>query len=143
MKRRTFFAGAAAAICGAGGWAVLTAKDEHVIEMVVKHRLSYLKLDPEGVRQFAADLAEKKIVSRRRMQMLRLIQPMYQSFELSAGENALAYRLRHGEERIVSAYLLSTDFFINNADESREVRYLGLWSNRRSPCGNPFARLML
>jgi hypothetical protein len=143
MKRRTFFlgAGAAATAVAAASWGVLSVKDEDVIAMVVKQRLAYLKLDPAGLRRFASDLAERRIVSRGRMQLLRLIQPVYQRFELSASDNVAAYKLRHGEERIVSRYLLSSDFFINGADESRVVNYLGLLDGRRA-CSNPFARLV-
>jgi hypothetical protein len=141
MKRRSFFLGAAAAACAAAGWTFHSAKDEDVIAMVIQERLPYLKLDPQGVKQFASDMAALKSLSRTRMRLLRMIRPLYQRFELSAAENAIAYRLRHGEERIVSLYLLSTDFFINGADESRVVNYIGLLDRRR-PCSNPFARLV-
>jgi hypothetical protein len=143
MKRRTFFLGAAAAaaVTAASGAAMMLGKDEDTIAMVLHARLPYLTLDPEGVRKFSADLAGLHVVSGARMKLLRLIRPIYQRFELSAGENALAYKLRHGEERIVSLYLLASDFFINGADESRTVRYLGLLDSTRA-CGNPFARLV-
>ena len=38
-------------------------------------------------------------------------------------------------------YLSSTDFFINDADESRPVRFVALYDPYVSPCYNPFRRL--
>jgi hypothetical protein len=38
-------------------------------------------------------------------------------------------------------YLLSTDFFLHGADESRRVHYVGFVDPYVTPCSNPLARL--
>ncbi|PWS29208.1 hypothetical protein DHW03_05130 [Pedobacter yonginense] len=40
---------------------------------------------------------------------------------------------------LIKYYLLSSDFFINKMDESKMVKYLGLYSPYKSPVPNPFA----
>ena len=65
--------------------------------------------------------------------------PIYRRLDLG-DRNSLTAAIRHGEERIVTNYLLSSDFFVNGADESRTVRYLGFYDPLRA-CSNPFARL--
>ncbi len=52
-------------------------------------------------------------------------------------------RLEALEERICTAFLMSSDFFKNGADESRPVRYLALYEPTRIGCANPFARFDL
>jgi hypothetical protein len=53
----------------------------------------------------------------------------------------MGHPLRRLEDNIVTEYLLSTDFFFHDADESREVRYLSFYEPRLAPCRNPFANL--
>ena len=47
------------------------------------------------------------------------------------------------EERICAAFLMSSDFFTNGADETRPVRYLALYEPTKVGCTNPFARFDL
>jgi hypothetical protein len=139
MRRRAFVIGGIGAASGLVAWQFAEVRDFDTIEMVVRRRLDYLKLEPEGVRRFARDLAALHVISSARMHILSGIGPVYRHFPLSSGNNVLAYKLRHGEDRIVASYLISSDFFIYGADESRVVNYLGMLDPRR-PCGNPFAR---
>jgi hypothetical protein len=140
MKRRTFvLSGLAAAAAAFAAWEFARAGNESAIEMVVRKRLDYLTLDPDGVRRFAHDIAALHVISRLRTGLLLGIGPIYTRFSLSSGNNAAAHTLRHGEDRIVSCYLISSDFFINGADESRVVKYLGMLDPLHA-CGNPFAR---
>jgi len=138
-SRRTFLAVACAGLLGAGGWRFFRARDEDAILMVLRKRLDYLQLDPAGIRSFARDLASRRLLSRGRLRLMMTFSPLYRRFDLN-GQNFLAVAIRHGEERIVSNYLLSSDFFINGADQSRIVRYLGFYDPLRA-CSNPFARL--
>jgi hypothetical protein len=43
------------------------------------------------------------------------------------------------DEAVVTAFLLSSDFFQNGADETRTVRYLAYYDPYKYACGNPFA----
>jgi hypothetical protein len=139
MKRRTFVLLGMVAATSVIALEVGDSSDEDAIAMVVRRRLDYLKLDPEGLRRFSRDLAAKHVISSAKFHLLSGIRPVYTRYPLSSGSNRLAYLLRHGEDRIVSNYLISTDFFIKGSDETRVVQYLGLIDSRRA-CGNPFAR---
>jgi hypothetical protein len=139
MKRRTFVLLGVGAASTAVAWEFFGASDQDLIAMVVRRRLDYLKLEPHGVQRFARDMAGLEVVSKARMHLISGIRPIYVRYPLSSGHNAVAYKLRHGEDRIVSTYLLSSDFFLNGASEAREVNYLGMLDSRRA-CGNPFAR---
>jgi hypothetical protein len=49
---------------------------------------------------------------------------------------------RHFESvlaQVAGMFLLSTDFFLNGADESRPVRYVRFYNPYKSPCWNPLA----
>jgi hypothetical protein len=83
-------------------------------------------------------MAAKHVISNGRLRFLDVIKPLYMHVSMSPGSR-IGNALRHGEERIVTNYLLSSDFFINGADESRVVRYLGYYDPIRA-CGNPFAQ---
>ncbi len=140
MTRRSFVLALLAGLGLAAGatWRLTRGNDAETIEAVVRKKLGYLKLDPEGLRRFAGDLAERRLISRSRLRVLRAAGPLYMRLALD-GDNFLAHAVLHGEERITTLYLLSSDFFINQADESRTVRYLGYYDPLRA-CANPFAR---
>jgi hypothetical protein len=141
MKRRTFVLAAVGTLSGLA-WLSYGMTPEEAIVMVIRKRLNYLKLESEGLKKFAQDTIAKHALSSGRIHLLAAIRPVYERTELSSGTNYLAYLLRHGEDRIVSSYLISTDFFVNGADDTRTVQYLGLIDSRRA-CGNPFARLVV
>jgi hypothetical protein len=139
MKRRVFILSGLAAAGAVVAWQAIDTSDEDAIAMVLRRRLDYLKLDPDGVRRFARDLAAKHVISRAKIHVLSGIKPLYMHYRLSSGSNTLAYQLRHGEDRIVASYLIGSDFFIKGSDETRVVQYLALMDSRHA-CGNPFAR---
>jgi hypothetical protein len=142
MNRRTLLFGSLAGVTALVAWPVVSSSDEDIIEMVVRKRLDYLKLEPEGVRRFARDMVALHTVSRARLKILAGIKPIYTRFDLSAGDNWLSNLLRHGEDKIAASYLICSDFFTNNADETRQVQYAGLLDPLRA-CSNPFARRMV
>jgi hypothetical protein len=43
--------------------------------------------------------------------------------------------------QLVSAYLLSSDFFQNKMDETRIVKYVGLYDPYTRPCSHPFSHV--
>ncbi len=141
MQRRLFLLSGLGALsaAGAGAWLYFGASPTETIAMVLRRRLDYLTLDPEGVRRFAGDLLAKNGISSAKIHLLSAIRPVYSRRALSSGDNAAAYMLRHGEDRIVGSFLICSDFFLNGADETRVVRYLGVLDARRA-CANPFAR---
>lgn len=129
--------GTAALVTGILGIRFVRATDAAAIEMVISKRLNYLKLDTLGLRKFAADMAARKQVSSARLRVVPALGKLYEHFPDT--HNFILDAVHNGEERIVSLFLLSTDFFINGKDETRVVNYLGIYDPLR-PCGNPFAR---
>lgn len=138
LSRRGFLISALAGISSLAVLRFALAKPEQVIADVLQKRLSYLKLDEPGVLAFARDAVAINLVVAAKLRAFGAA-GMFTT-DARAGRFHVE-AIRHGEERIVTTYLLSTDFFQTGADKMRTVRYLGMykpfWS---APCLNPFAR---
>jgi hypothetical protein len=140
IKRRHVLLTAIAGIAGIVGVRFALSSDEDAILAVLRKRLDYLQLEERGLKAYARDLAASHRIASIRLRWVQMIGPLYTKFD-SLGRNPIAHSVRHGEERIVSTYLLSSDFFVNGQDESQIVRYLGFYDPLRA-CANPFARRM-
>ncbi len=141
LSRRHVLLASAGVAAAALGWRALRPDAQHAaIATVIYKRLAYLQLDPAGVQQFAEDLVAIRMISPARLKIIAMIAPVYSHIDF-AGENSLSRSVQHGEERIASQYLLSSDFFVNGSDLQRQVRYLGYYDAVKA-CGNPFARPM-
>jgi hypothetical protein len=138
MKRRYFLLSGLAGVCGLVGWRYARSTDEAAIVKVVYKRLPYLQLDDAGVRRFASDLAAAHTISSFRLRVTDAAGAFYTRPSLSA-DNRFDNAIRHGEDRVVTQYLLSSDFFRNGADEQRTVRYVHYYDPLIA-CANPFAR---
>jgi hypothetical protein len=139
MKRRHFF-GAITGVVVSGGLAaagLAAGSEPDAIEAVIFKRLSYLKLRHRDVRQFARDYAARSLMSARKLRALSASGWAYRHAPQS-WLGFLVPSIPFGEERIVTAFLLSTDFF-PTCDENRTVRYLGFFDAQLR--ANPFARL--
>jgi hypothetical protein len=142
MQRRTFLlAGAGVLTAFVGGWRALASSQHEVVMQVLRKRLSYLRLDEAGLRRFAADMVARDIISPVRLHALGAMMPFYQHLAL-AGREGWLHSMRHGEERIITLFLMSSDFFAHGAREDRTVHYLDFYDARNNPmaCSNPFAR---
>ncbi len=144
-RRQLLAAGITATVTATAGiatWRFIHGSEENAIVAVLRKRLNYLMLDEKGLHAYAKDLVAQKIVSSRRLRLLDVAGPIYTHLGVPTYRNALARELRHGEERVVSLYLLSSDFFLNGADETKLVHYRGYYDPVRlpRPCSNPFSR---
>jgi hypothetical protein len=142
-RRRVILGGVGlAGVAGIGAWGLGHWGMEREIVSVLHRRLSFLKLDEEGVRAFAKDQTaatfNKKIPTWRRLRyhFLSAGAPSFQRFYRSSDQRSRVARL---EDTLVSNYLLSSDFFANGADESRTINYVAYYDPMRA-CQNPFAR---
>jgi hypothetical protein len=81
----------------------------------LKAHFDYLTLDPDGIALYFADYARYR---------------------------GGVPRYRPLSHDVFTRYLLSTDFFRHGADESRVVRYVGLYDPDNAPCNNPLARFV-
>ena len=142
FSRRQFLAACIAGLTGLVTWRFIGSSDENAIIAVLQKRLDYLLLDDNGLHAFARDLVAQRVISRNKLRMLDVAGPVYMQLPIASYRNALTHAVRHGEERIVSLYLLSSDFFLTGADETRIVRYQGYYDPIRNlhPISNPFAR---
>lgn len=141
MRRRYFLlsgAGALAAVAGLASWRFACSTDKSAIAEVLHKKLDYLTLDEAGVVKYADDLMAAQLVSGPRLRVLEAVGPLYTHLALDE-DNRLINVIRHGEDRVISQYLISSDFFTSGADVSRTVRYVRYYDGA-TPCGNPFAR---
>lgn len=141
MRRRTFLLGGAAALAGLAGIRLALSTQHAVILSVLQKRLSYLKMSPEGMSRFADEVIARKVISPLRLRTLGMLMPLYQRLALEGREGWL-HSVRHGEERITTMYLLSSDFFVHGAREDRVIQYLAFYDPEHNPvpCMHPFAR---
>ena len=138
MKRRYFMLSCVAGVAGVAAARYASSSEQSAIAKVLYKKLSYLKLDAQGVRQFAIDLAARGGISAARLRLVDAIGPLYTHTHLE-GHNAVDTAVHHGEDRVTTLYLLSSDFFKRHAGQDRVVRYTGFYDPLIA-CGNPFAR---
>ena len=144
IKRRRFLLGglgiAAVAGLGAVGLGVIVTESE--IAAAVRRRLNVLQLDTAGLHSFAKDqlgaLAAKRPTWNRLKSHLRsaLAKPVVTHYGISNDKRSRRERI---EDNLATLYLLSSDFFLHRADQSRIVQYVALYDPLRA-CSNPFAR---
>ncbi len=140
LSRRGFMVSALAGLSGLLAWQLFRGSMEDAIVSMLRKRLDYLTLDDNGLNAFARDAVANGVIARPKLHLMAAAGSQYARL-VSPGAGYIGHTVRHGEERIISAYLMSSDFFISGADMSRVVRYLGYYDPLRRPCGNPFARL--
>lgn len=144
LSRRKFLAAGVVTIAGLATIRYVRSSEESAIVSVLRKQLHYLDLDEEGMHSYARDLTSRKLVSRNRLRLIDVAGPLYADLVVPSGASLLMRSLRNGEERVISLYLLSSDFFINGADETKMVRYLRFYDPLDlHPCSNPFARPLL
>lgn len=128
MKRRKFLA-----IAGVGGvlaafasFKFITDPFDKVAKGIIKAELDYLELDEAGLDQFVAEYSKLKDRN------YKLTMKGYSLFGINSTRSGKVHQL-------VSAYLLSSDFFQNKMDEKRVVKYVGLYDPYSRPCAHPFS----
>jgi hypothetical protein len=83
-------------------------------ERLIREHFPYLTIDANGLRRF-------------RREYRRVI-----------GSSSL--ESENDVRRLLDTFLMSTDFFIEGADESRTIRYTTLYDIDTNPCYNPLPR---
>jgi hypothetical protein len=124
--RRSFLAGSAAALAAAllGGllWR-RRAPPAHPVARAVREELPFLSIEEAELARFVADYE-------------RAFPRFAVRWERAADE----HERREIDRRLAADFLMSSDFFVNGADERRPVRHVALYDPRRRACRNPFAR---
>jgi len=143
ITRRRVLSGGLAVVVVAGVGVIgigPRAAESHIVT-VVRRKLSFLKLDEKGLQAFAKDqvsalLAKRPTWNRLKYHYLSMFAKQFTRYNRS---NDKRTRIERMEDNFASTYLLSSDFFLNGADESRIVQYVNFYDPLRA-CGNPFWR---
>jgi hypothetical protein len=144
IKRRTFLLGGLGVIVVAGlgviGIGPVAARSH--VASVVRKRLDFLKLDDAGLHEFAKDqvatlLAKRPTWNRWKYHFLVIFTKQFSQYGGYSNDNRT--RTQRLADDLSTLYLLSSDFFVNGADESRTIQYTGLYDSL-IPCSSPFAR---
>jgi hypothetical protein len=130
MKRRKFLtiAGVGGVLAALASFKFMAHPFESVAKGIIKSELDYLKLDEEGLDRFVADYTKLKDRN------YKLTMKGYSLFGINSSKSGKVHQL-------VSAYLLSSDFFQNKMDETRVVKYVGLYDPYSRPCSHPFSHV--
>jgi hypothetical protein len=130
MKRRKFLtiAGISGVVAALASFKFITNPFEKVAKGIIKSELNYLDLDEEGLDRFVAEYSKLKDRN------YKLTMKGYSLFGINSAKSGKVHQL-------VSAYLLSSDFFQNKMDEKRTIKYVGLYDPYTRPCAHPFSHV--
>lgn len=134
MKRRKFLrfvgVGTGVAIIPPTLYRVSPSVKKYAVQLI-KDELHYLKLEPKGVEQYVEDYfsggADAVMTNIR-----------WKSFYYLR----LTWKKSDQIMELIKYYLLSSNFFINKMDESKLVKYLGLYNPYKSPVPNPYSYIL-
>ena len=136
MKRRKFITiaalGSAVVALPAIGFSSNTFFKQ-AIASIVQRELHYLKLDEQGVKKFVDDFADE--INAGALSRAQKIKMKVGTEYLVPG----SIDKSQVTDRIVTLYLLSSDFFMNKMDEKRTVKYVGMYDTYKRACSNPFS----
>ena len=123
-----------------GVWGADFATESEIVSGV-RRRLSFLRFDEAGLHRFAKDyirslLAKRPSWYRWKLHFHVLFYKPVARWGISTDNRSRRARM---EDNFATLYLLSSDFFVTGADESRAIQYVSLYDPMRA-CGNPFAR---
>jgi len=149
IKRRRFLLGGLgiAALAALGVWGAGVAAESE-IAIAIRRRLAFLRIDEAGLHSFAKDylrfakdyvrvkLAQHRSWYSWKFHLYSLLRGQADRLGLSHDTRSRRQRL---EEYWATMFLLSSDFFVTGANESRVVRYVALYDPMRA-CGSPFSR---
>jgi hypothetical protein len=144
-RRRILLGGLGVAALGLWGAGIA---GESEIASAIRRRLGFLRLDDGGLHAFAKDYVHSVTLHASSLlaQRSSWLQWKYRIHSIVRGHGnslGLTHESRTRRERMeeswATLFLLSSNFFTTGANESRVVRYVGLYDPMRA-CGNPFAR---
>jgi hypothetical protein len=149
IKRRRFLLGGLglAALAALSVWGAGVAFESE-IAIAIRRRLAFLRIDEAGLHSFAKDYlqfakgyARSKIAQHPSWYSWKF--HLYSLFRGQVDRLGLSHDTRSRRQRLeeywATMFLLSSDFFVTGANESRVVRYVVLYDPIRA-CGSPFSR---
>lgn len=142
MDRRRLLLGGLgiAAVAAVGVWAADFATESEITSGI-RRRLPFLRFDEDGLHSFAKDYIRSML--KKRPSWYRWKYHFHSLFTKATARWGMSTDTRSRRARLedffATMYLLSSDFFVTGADQSRIIRYVNLYDPMRA-CGNPFAR---
>lgn len=138
ISRRKLLLGSASGLFGLVGLRLGLVTPESAVVAILRRQLAYLKLDDADIEQFARDYTAAGRTSLNKLRLVAAVEPLFRLLPVGGAGPAA---VRYGEERVVTEFLLSSDFFVNGGDVEQPVRYLGVhdpWKPGHV-CRHPFA----
>ncbi len=134
MRRRNFvkLASLGTAALALPAFVAYSASTEHALAGIIINELHFLKLNPKGVNEFVAEYC--RLSGDLKQSTMKMKVKAYYFLKVDAERSQFVRTL-------TDKYLMSTDFFRNRMDESKEVNYLGLYNPHKTPCSNPFSAI--
>ena len=108
-----------------------------IVKAILKHHLGWLDIDPEAYNTFASEYRFQS--SQMILSWAGLGSPLFQHLDLTPPEGWGREKFERLESVVVGDFLMSTDFFLNNDDTTRRVRFLGTWDEYDRPGANPLS----
>ncbi len=141
MNRRKFISLSILSIIGVAGASILAFYDfDTLVFKILKHDLKRLSIEEKYFRKFAEE-ARKTNYWNRIMFNNKKKAFVFVFFFLPKVGLPYEFKYEQLRGRIVGDFLLATDFFVNKMDETREIKYIGLYDPYLRPCQNPFSNL--
>lgn len=132
-------AGAAAALYSGGWWYFKVREPDptDIILAVLRKHTARLIVRDEDLVAFAEAIRERHTHSAT-LAWMGMLGPVYRRLDIFHLTREMRGKMRRFEDEVVGEFLLSTDFFYRGADETRELRYLGVFDPYERQCMNPF-----
>src|SRR5687767_14379423 len=134
MRRRNFLQllGLGTAAVAVPTVGVAASSVENALAGIILNEFSFLKIDRKGVDQYVADYY--RMTGADKQFFMNVKTKAYYFLKIDSERSQLVRTL-------TQLYLMSTDFFQNRMDESKEVKYLGWYNPHKTPCANPFSSI--
>jgi hypothetical protein len=113
---------------------------ERIVLRILKKDLKSLNIRDELFNRFIKEASENGYFSSYNIQKKWLIR-IYERLAVNGSFLPYASRYRDYRSQLVGDFLMSTDFFLNEMDEDREIQYIGFYDPYLRPCSNPFSNL--
>jgi hypothetical protein len=139
MTRRDFIkiiSGSGIAI--ATGYLVVTDFYD-VVDRLIRKELAYLRISYDVYDKFISEVRREKAINHFGKKKEWFIGVHFTLGEFISKILPYRYKYEQYQNDIIATFLLSTDFFLNNMNENRSIKYIGLYHPYKQACSNPFS----
>lgn len=140
ISRRTFLGGGLLAAAGLLTLWITRSDQEDLVVRILRRNLPFLILNDDDLRRFAADfVADQDLMQTSKLRIAGLFNPLYSVVPDDTLDSIPA--AQNIEDIVTTQFLLSSDFFWNDEDESQPVSYIAYYQPGRVACLNPLLPL--